>query len=66
MCNTAGGECYCSLNGVCYGHHYVEVTAQQVESSIAGTMECDTVNILRKLLHRSWTMVLQFGWSVLK
>ena len=33
---TAGGQWYCSLNGVCYSEQYVEVTAQQVNSGIVG------------------------------
>jgi len=32
---TAGGQWYCSWNGVCYSEHYVEDTSQQVDSSIA-------------------------------
>ena len=31
---TAGGQWYCSLNGVFYSEHYVEVTAQHVDSGI--------------------------------
>ena len=31
---TAGGQWYCSLNGVCYSEHYMEDTAQQVGSDI--------------------------------
>jgi len=31
---TAGGQWYCSLNGVCYSEHYVEGTAQQVDRFI--------------------------------
>ena len=31
---TAGGQWYCGLNGVCYSEHYVEGTAQQVDSGI--------------------------------
>ena len=31
---TACGQWYCSLNGVCYSEHYVEGTAQQVDSGI--------------------------------
>jgi len=51
---------------VCYGEHYVEGTTQQVESGIAVWMECVTVNIMWKVLHRWWRVVLQFGWSVLQ
>jgi len=32
----AGGQWYCSLNGVCYREHYVEDTVQQMDSGIAG------------------------------
>ena len=31
---TAGGQWYCGLNVVCYSEHYVEGTAQQVDSGI--------------------------------
>ena len=62
---TAGGQWYCRLDGVCYSEHYVEGTAQQVDSGIAGWMECVTVNIMWKTLHSKWTVVLQVGWSVL-
>ena len=54
------------MNGVRYSEHYVEGTAQQVDSGIAGWMECDTVNIMRKLLHSRWTVVLQVEWCVLQ
>jgi len=64
--STAGWQCYCSLNGVCYSEHYVEGTAQQVDSFIAGWMECVTVNFMWKLLHSRWTVLLQVEWSVLK
>jgi hypothetical protein len=32
---TAGGQWYCSLNGVSYCEHYVEGTSQPVDSGIA-------------------------------
>jgi len=63
---TAGGQWYCSMNGVCYIEYYMEVTAQHVDSGIAGWMECVTVNIMWKVLHSRWTVVLQFEWSVLQ
>jgi len=63
---TAGGQWYCRLNGVCYSEHYVEGTALQVESGIAGWMECITGNIMWKVLHCRWRVVLQVGWSVLQ
>jgi hypothetical protein len=48
---TAGGQCYCSLNGVCYSEHYLEDNSQQVDSSIAAWMEWVTVNIIWKIFH---------------
>jgi len=51
---------------VCYSEHNVEVTAQQVDSSIAGRMECVTVNIIWKVLHSTWTEVLQVEWCLLQ
>jgi len=63
---TAGGQYYCGLNGMCYNEHYMESTAQQVDSSIAGWMECVTVNIMWKVLHSKWTVVLQIEWNVLQ
>jgi len=63
---TAGGQWYCRLNGVCYSEHFVEGTAQQVDSGIAAWVECVTVNIMWKVLHSRWTVVLQVGWSVLQ
>jgi len=56
---TAGGHWYCRLNGVYYFEHYVEDTAQQVDSGIAGWMEWFTVNIKWKVLKSMWTVVLQ-------
>jgi len=35
-------------------------TSQQVDSGIADSMECVTVNIIWKILHRRWKVVLQF------
>jgi len=35
---TADGQLYCGLNVVCYSEQYVEVTAQQVDSSNVGGM----------------------------
>ena len=63
---TAGGQWYCSLNVVCYSEQYVEGTAQQVDSVIAGWMQYVTVNIIWKLLHSSYRVVLNFEWSVLE
>jgi len=51
---------------VCYSEYYVEDTAQQVDSGTAEWMECVTVNIMWKLLHSRWTVVLQVEWSVLQ
>ena len=64
--STASGQWYCSLNGVCYSKHYVEETSQQVDSGIAAWVECVTVNIMWKILHSRWTVVLQLEWSVLQ
>ena len=44
----------------------MEDTSQQVESGIAAWMECVTVNIIWKILHSKWTVVLQIEWSVLQ
>ena len=63
---TACGQCYFRLNGLCYTEHYVESTAQQMDSGISGWMECVTVNIIWKLLHSRWTVVFQVGWSMLQ
>jgi len=63
---TTGEQCYCSLNGVCYSENYLEDTSQQVDSGIAAWMESVTVNIIRKILQNSWTVLLQLEWSVLQ
>jgi hypothetical protein len=57
--STAGGQWYCSLNGMCYSEHYLEDTLQQVESGIVAWMGCVTVNIIWKILNSRWTVVLQ-------
>ena len=44
---TAGGQWYCSLNGVCYSEHYMEDTSQHVDNYIAAWMEGVTINIIR-------------------
>ena len=62
---TAGGQWYCSFNGMCYSEHYVEDTSQQVDSGIAAWMVYVTVNIMWKLLHSRCSVVLQYEWSVL-
>ena len=61
---TAGGQKYCVLKGVCYSEHYVESTAQQVDSCIVDLMECVAVNIMLKVIHSRWTEVLWVEWSV--
>jgi len=61
---TAGGLWYCGLNVVCYNEQYVEATAQQVDSSIVYWMESVTVNIIWKVLHSSWTVLLWVECSV--
>ena len=53
---TAGGQMYCSLNGVCYSEHYLYFTSQLVDSVVATWMECVTVNIIWNLLHSKWTL----------
>jgi len=63
---TAGGEWYCSLNEVCYSEHYMEDTAQQVDSGIAAWMNCVTVNIIWKIFHSMWTVVLELEWGGLQ
>ena len=55
---TAGGLWYWGLNDVCYSELYVEGTAQHVDCGIVGWMVCVTVNIMWKLLHSRWTVVL--------
>jgi hypothetical protein len=62
---TAGGQWYCSLNGVCFSEHYREDISQQVDSVIAAKMECVAVNITWKIFHSRCTVVLQLEWSVL-
>ena len=64
--STAAGQWYCGLNVVCYCEHYVEVTAQQVDSRIAGRMECVTVKCIWKVLHSRWIVGLQVEWNVLQ
>ena len=63
---TAEGQLYWSLNGVCYSEHYVEDTSQEMDSGIAARMKCVTVNIIWKILHSRWTVVLQLEWSALQ
>jgi len=63
---TAGGQLYCVLNVVCYSELYVEGTAQKVDSGIVGWMYCVTVNIMWKVLHSRWIVVLCIEWSVLQ
>jgi len=40
------------------------IIAQQVDSVIAGTMEFATVNIMWKVFHRKWTVLLQVEWRM--
>ena len=63
---TASGQWYCSLNEVCYREHYVENTSQHVDSFIEAWMEWVKLNIMWKILHSRWTVVLQLEWSVLQ
>ena len=55
---TGGGQWYCSLNWLCYSEHYMEDTAQEVDSGISAWMECVTVNIIWKIMHSGWTVLL--------
>ena len=43
----------------------MEDISQQVDGCIVAWMECVTVNIIWKILHSIWTVVLQLEWSVL-
>jgi len=52
---TAGGQCYCSLNGLRYSEQCVEDTAQQVDSGIAAWMKCVNVNIIWSVWTRKKT-----------
>ena len=61
---TAGGLLYCGLNGVCYNEHYVEGTAQQVDSSIISWMVCVTVNIMWMVLHSRWKVLFWVEWNI--
>jgi len=54
------------LNVLFYSEHYVEGTAQQVDSGIVGRMECVTVNSMWKVLHSMWSVVLWLECSVLQ
>jgi len=63
---TAGGQLYCGLKEVCYSEHYVEAIAQQVDSCIVDWMDCVTANIMWKVLHSRWTVVLCVECSVLQ
>ena len=60
---TAGGHWYCGLNEVRYSEHYMDGTSQQVDTGIAASKKCVTVNIIWKILHSMWTLVLQLEWS---
>jgi len=53
-----GGQWYCRLNEVYWSKHYVEDTAQQVNSAFAASNEFITVNFMWKLLQGGWTVVL--------
>ena len=63
---TAGGQWYCVLSGVCYSEHYLEGTVQLGISGILGWEGCVTENIMWKLLHSNWTVVLWVEWIVLQ
>jgi hypothetical protein len=63
---TESGQCYCSWNDVNYSEHYLEDTSQQVDSGVAACMKCVTVNIICKILHRRWTVLLQLERNALQ
>ena len=63
---TARGQWYCRLNCVCFSEHYVEGTAQQVDSIIAAWKACVSVNIMWKILHSRWIVLLQLECRVLQ
>jgi len=50
----------------CVTVNIVWKNALQVDSGITVLMDGVTVNIVWKILHCRWTVVLQFGWSVLQ
>jgi len=62
---TSGGQWCCVLNVVSYIEHNVEGTAQQVDSGIVAWMDCVTMNIMWKILHSRWAVLLWLEWSVL-
>jgi len=51
---------------VCYSEQYVEGTAQQVDSCIVDRMDCVSVNIMWKVVHSMWTVVMWDELSVLQ
>jgi len=59
-------ECVIEIWFFWYIEHYVESTTKQLDSVIASWMEWFTVNIMWKLLHSRWTVVLQVEWSMLQ
>jgi len=61
---TAGIQLYCSSNGAFWSEHHEEITSQHVDSVFAAGMECVTVNILWKILHSRWTVVLHLEWRL--
>jgi hypothetical protein len=44
--DSGSGQRYWSLNGVCYREHYVEDTAQQLDTLIVAWSEFVTVKIM--------------------
>jgi len=63
---TECGHWNCSLNELHYSEHYMEGPSQYVDTGIAGWIKCITVNIIWKVLHSMWALVLQFEWSALQ
>jgi len=62
---TACWQWCCRLIGVCYSVQYVEHTSPQVDSVIAGWLKSFIVNIIRKVLHSLWSVLLQVEWNLL-
>jgi hypothetical protein len=61
----AGEQWYWSLNEMPYSECYMEDTSQQENTDIAVWMKCLKVNIIGKILHSKWTLILQFRMKYL-
>jgi len=51
---------------VSFSEHYILCPEQQVDSGIVGLVECVTENIIWKVLHSKWTVVLWVEWIVIQ